>query len=79
MHVRGYIERGNINTPLELALLNEISRFHLVGAVLDRVPGLTNRTGHLREEMKNAIVDNLQYAHEHGADRPEVTNWVWPF
>jgi xylulose-5-phosphate/fructose-6-phosphate phosphoketolase len=43
------------------------------------VPGLANRTGHLREEMKNAIVDNLQYAHEHGADRPEVTNWVWPF
>jgi xylulose-5-phosphate/fructose-6-phosphate phosphoketolase len=78
MHVRGYIERGNINTPLELALLNETSRFHLVGAVLDRVPGLANRTGHLREEMKNAIVDNLQYAHEHGADRPELTNWVWP-
>ena len=22
--------------------------------------------------MKNAIIDNLRYAHEHGTDRPEI-------
>jgi xylulose-5-phosphate/fructose-6-phosphate phosphoketolase len=78
MHVRGYKERGNINTPLELALLNETSRFHLVIDVIDRVPTLGAKAGHLRDEMKNAIIDNMNYAHEHGADRPEIANWVWP-
>ena len=40
LHVRGYKEKGNINTPLELAMLNETSRFHLVIDVIDRVPKL---------------------------------------
>jgi xylulose-5-phosphate/fructose-6-phosphate phosphoketolase len=79
MHVRGYKEKGNINTPLELAMLNETSRFHLVIDVIDRVPKLRTKAAHLKEEMKNAIIDNLRYAHEHGTDRPEITNWVWPY
>jgi xylulose-5-phosphate/fructose-6-phosphate phosphoketolase len=79
MHVRGYKEKGNINTPLELAILNQIDRFNLVIDVIDRVPGLAVRAAHLKEEMKNAIIDNLRYAHEHGTDRAEITNWVWPY
>jgi xylulose-5-phosphate/fructose-6-phosphate phosphoketolase len=78
MHVRGYMEKGNINTPLELAILNEIDRFHLVIDVIDRVPGLAARAAHLKEEMRNAILDNLAYAHREGTDRDEITNWVWP-
>jgi len=78
LHVRGYKEKGNINTPLELAILNETSRFHLVIDAIDRVPSLRTTAAHLRAEMENAIVDNTRYAHEHGADRPEITNWVWP-
>jgi xylulose-5-phosphate/fructose-6-phosphate phosphoketolase len=78
MHVRGYKEKGNINTPLELAMLNETSRFNLVIDVIDRVPTLRGRCAHLKEEMKNAIVDNLRYAHEQGTDRPEIVNWKWP-
>ncbi|HSD97812.1 MAG TPA: phosphoketolase family protein, partial [Sulfuricaulis sp.] len=79
LHVRGYKEKGNINTPLELAILNQIDRFNLVIDVIDRVPGLTARGAHLKEEMKNAIIDNLNYAHTHGTDRTEITNWVWPY
>ena len=79
LHVRGYKEKGNINTPLELAMLNETSRFHLVIDVIDRVPKLRTKAAHLKEEMKNAIIDNLRYAHEHGTDRPEVANWTWPY
>ena len=78
LHVRGYKEKGNINTPLELAMLNETSRFNLVIDVIDRVPKLRTRAAHLKEEMRNAIIDNLRYAHEHGADRPELANWTWP-
>ena len=79
LHVRGYKEKGNINTPLELAMLNETSRFHLVIDVVDRVPKLRTRAAHLKEEMKNAIIDHTRYAHEHGTDRPEIANWTWPY
>jgi xylulose-5-phosphate/fructose-6-phosphate phosphoketolase len=79
MHVRGYKEKGNINTPLELAMLNETSRFNLVIDIIDRVPKLRRSAAHLKEEMKNAIVENLAYAHEHGTDSKEITEWVWPY
>jgi xylulose-5-phosphate/fructose-6-phosphate phosphoketolase len=78
MHVRGYKEKGNINTPLELAIINQIDRFDLVIDVIDRVPGLGARAAHLKEEMKNKIIDSLTYAHTEGTDRAEITNWVWP-
>jgi xylulose-5-phosphate/fructose-6-phosphate phosphoketolase len=29
--------------------------------------------------MKNAILDNLRYAHEQGTDRREIVNWTWPY
>jgi xylulose-5-phosphate/fructose-6-phosphate phosphoketolase len=79
LHVRGYKEKGNINTPLELAILNQVDRFDLVIDVIDRVPRLHNKAAHLKEDMKNEIILNLSYAHEHGTDRPEITNWVWPY
>jgi xylulose-5-phosphate/fructose-6-phosphate phosphoketolase len=78
LHVHGYREKGNINTPFELAILNETSRFQLVIDVIDRVPKLREKAGYLKEEMKNAILDNLSYAHEHGRDRPEIADWTWP-
>jgi xylulose-5-phosphate/fructose-6-phosphate phosphoketolase len=78
MHVRGYKEKGNINTPLELAILNQIDRFNLVIDVIDRVPRVAERAAHLKEEMKNSILDSLAYARSEGADRPEIVNWVWP-
>jgi xylulose-5-phosphate/fructose-6-phosphate phosphoketolase len=77
-HVHGYRERGNINTPLELAILNGTDRFTLVIDVIDRVPGLASRAAHLKEEMKEAIIDSLTYAHTEGIDRDEITNWLWP-
>jgi xylulose-5-phosphate/fructose-6-phosphate phosphoketolase len=79
LHVRGYKEKGNINTPLELAMLNETSRFNLVIDVIERVPKLRERGSHLKEDMKTAIIENMRYAHEFGADRPEITNWTWPY
>jgi xylulose-5-phosphate/fructose-6-phosphate phosphoketolase len=29
--------------------------------------------------MKNEIILNLSYARENGTDRPEITNWLWPY
>jgi len=78
LHVHGYRERGNINTPFELVLLNETSRFHLAMDALDRVPRLRGKVGHCMDDLRNAILDNLRYAHEQGADRPEIADWTWP-
>ncbi|MFZ9167189.1 phosphoketolase family protein [Vulcanococcus sp.] len=76
-HVRGYKERGNINTPLELAMNNQIDRFNLVIDVIDRVPGLGSRAAHVKERMKEAILSHRAYAHQHGMDAPEINNWQW--
>jgi xylulose-5-phosphate/fructose-6-phosphate phosphoketolase len=77
VHVRGYKEKGNINTPLELAMNNQIDRFNLVIDVIDRVPGLGSRAAHVKERMKEAILANRSYAHEHGMDAPDVSDWRW--
>jgi xylulose-5-phosphate/fructose-6-phosphate phosphoketolase len=79
IHVRGYKEEGNINTPLELAIRNQVDRFHLVIDVIDRVPKLGSAAGHVKERMKNAIIENLDYAFTHGIDKDEITNWKWSY
>ena len=76
-HVRGYKEKGNINTPLELAMNNQIDRFNLVIDVIDRVAGLGSRAAHVKERMKEAILANRAYAHQHGMDAPDVSQWRW--
>ena len=76
-HVRGYKEKGNINTPLELAMNNQIDRFNLVIDVIDRVPGLGSRAAHIKERMKDQILSHRSHAHEHGMDDPAITNWRW--
>jgi xylulose-5-phosphate/fructose-6-phosphate phosphoketolase len=78
LHVRGYKERGNINTPLELAIVNEVDRFHLAIDVIDRVPKLQAKAAHTKEWLKDQIIDAVNYAHEHGIDRPEIRDWKWP-
>ncbi|KAI9129933.1 phosphoketolase [Acaryochloris sp. CCMEE 5410] len=79
IHVRGYKEQGNINTPLELAIKNEVDRFNLVIDVIDRVPKLGSAAGHAKERMKNKIIECLAYAHEYGKDQDEIVNWQWPY
>jgi xylulose-5-phosphate/fructose-6-phosphate phosphoketolase len=77
-HVRGYKEKGNINTPLELAILNQIDRFNLAIDVVDRVPRLQRSYAHLKDWLKGQIVDHLNYAYKEGIDSEEIRNWSWP-
>jgi xylulose-5-phosphate/fructose-6-phosphate phosphoketolase len=78
IHVRGYKEKGNINTPLELAILNQVDRFNQAIDVIDRVPRLQATAAHTREWLKEEIIESINYAHENGIDRPEITGWTWP-
>jgi xylulose-5-phosphate/fructose-6-phosphate phosphoketolase len=78
-HVRGYKEKGNINTPLELAISNEIDRFSLAIDAIDRVPKLQKIGGHAKEKFRNLQIQCVNYAHEHGIDKPDVAGWTWPY
>ena len=78
-HVRGYKEKGNINTPLELAISNEIDRFSLAIDAIDRVPKLQKIGGHAKEKFRNLQIQCVNYAHEHGSDKPDVAGWTWPY
>ena len=78
IHVRGYKEHGNINTPMELAIRNQIDRFDLVIDVIDRVPKLQVMGAHVKELMKNEIIESLNFAFQEGYDRPDFSGWTWP-
>ncbi len=78
IHVRGYKEKGNINTPMELAIQNQVDRFTLAIDAIDRVPSLKVRGSHAREMLLNRQIDCRNYAYEHGIDMPEVVGWKWP-
>jgi len=79
LHVRGYKERGNINTPMELAIENEIDRYTIAIDVIDRVPKLQTIGAHAKEKFRNMQIECRRYAHTFGIDKPEVTDWRWPF
>lgn len=79
LHVRGYKEKGNINTPLELAIENEIDRFSLAIDVIDRVPRLQVTGAHIKERLRDRRIACRHYAHEHGIDPPEIRDWVQQF
>jgi len=78
IHVRGYKEQGNINTPLELAIVNQVDRFNIAIDVIDRVPRLQATAAHTKEWLKDQIIDSVNFAHENGIDRKEITDWKWP-
>ena len=78
IHVRGYKEKGNINTPLELAILNQVDRFNLAIDVIDRVPTLQATAAHTKQWLLDQITESVNYAHEYGMDRPEISGWTWP-
>jgi xylulose-5-phosphate/fructose-6-phosphate phosphoketolase len=78
IHVHGYREKGSIDTPLELTIINGLDRFHLCIDVIDRVPHLQATAAHEKEWLKQQIIENLNYAYTFGVDKPEISNWVWP-
>lgn len=78
LHVRGYKEEGTTTTPFDMAVKNQIDRYHLVIDVIERVPGLKVRGAHLRQQMEQRLIEHEQYIREHGEDMPEIRDWRWP-
>jgi xylulose-5-phosphate/fructose-6-phosphate phosphoketolase len=61
-----------------MVMLNDLDRFKLVMDVIDRVPGLIDRAGELRQEMADRRLLARAYTREHGEDPAEVRDWTWP-
>jgi xylulose-5-phosphate/fructose-6-phosphate phosphoketolase len=76
-HVRGYKEEGPTSTPFDMVKLNDLDRFQHVIDVIDRVPGLGSRAGHVRQEMDDARLRARAYTREHGEDDPAIRDWTW--
>jgi len=78
LHVRGYKEKGNINTPMELAINNETDRYSLAIDAIDRVPKLQPIGAHAKEKFRNRQIACRRHAYEQGIDAPDITGWRWP-
>ena len=80
MHVRGYKEKGNIDTPLELAIRNETDRYSLAIRAIDSLESVLGNSGaSAREKLIDERIKSINYAYEIGMDPEEFTNWIWPF
>jgi xylulose-5-phosphate/fructose-6-phosphate phosphoketolase len=77
-HVRGYKEEGTTTTPFDMAVRNDIDRYHLVIDVIDRTPGLGQRAAVVRQRMVDERAAQRRYAYTHGEDPPEIRDWTWP-
>jgi len=77
LHVRGYKEEGTTTTPFDMAVLNDLDRFHLVMDVIDRVPTLGYHAAHLKQLMRDKLIEHRAFIRRHGTDMPEIAQWTW--
>ncbi|MGZ3340619.1 MAG: phosphoketolase family protein, partial [Reyranella sp.] len=77
IHVRGYKEEGTTTTPFDMCVLNELDRFHLVSAVIDRLPELGARAAYAKQAIRDKLIEHRQYITRHGDDMPEISGWTW--
>tara|TARA_R110002049_G_scaffold58143_14_gene158535 strand:+ start:2333 stop:4750 length:2418 start_codon:yes stop_codon:yes gene_type:complete len=78
LHVRGYKEEGTTTTPFDMAVRNDIDRFHLAGDVIDRVPSLGYVAAYAKQRIRDKLIEHRQFINTHGEDMPEIRNWRWP-
>ena len=76
-HVRGYKEEGTTTTPFDMTVLNDLDRFHLAGDAIDRLPRLRGVAGHVKQYLRDRLVEHRHYVSTHGEDMPDVRDWKW--
>jgi xylulose-5-phosphate/fructose-6-phosphate phosphoketolase len=77
LHVRGYKEEGTITTPFDMAVLNELDRFHLANDAIDRLPQLQSRAAYAKQALRDKLIEHREYINLHGVDLPEIASWRW--
>jgi xylulose-5-phosphate/fructose-6-phosphate phosphoketolase len=76
-HVRGFNEQGTTTTPFQMVVLNEVSRYHLAMAALQRANRSDIATSVLLDRCRSAVESATAYAHGHFEDPPEIRDWIW--
>jgi xylulose-5-phosphate/fructose-6-phosphate phosphoketolase len=79
LHVRGYKEEGTTTTPFDMAVLNDLDRFHLAGDLVGRVPRLQRVGAHFKQVLREKLIDHKQYIIQNGDDMPAIRDWTWPY
>ncbi len=77
LHVRGYKEEGTTTTPFDMAVRNDLDRFHLVSDVIERVPKLGGHAAYTRQWLQDKLIEHREYITRFGIDMPEIRNWKW--
>src|SRR4030095_5058037 len=77
LHVRGYKEEGTTTTPFDMVVRNDLNRFHLVSAVIDRVPGFAPPLAPATQKLRDKLIDHRHHIAMVGDDPPEISNWKW--
>lgn len=77
VHIHGYEENGDITTPFDMRVLNELDRYHLAKDAVLSIPELAAKNEAFISKMDDMIEKHHQYIRDNGKDMPEVTNWKW--
>ena len=77
LHVRGYKEEGTTTTPFDMAVMNDLDRFHLVNDVIDRIPLRGSQADYAKQALRDKRIEHKQYIAEYGEDMPEISQWKW--
>lgn len=72
----GYRENGDITTPFDMRVVNQLDRFDLVKAAVSSLEN-SAQYGSIVAEMDAEIAKHNQYIRDIGRDLPEVNEWQW--
>jgi xylulose-5-phosphate/fructose-6-phosphate phosphoketolase len=78
LHVRGYKEEGTITTPFDMAVLNDLDRFHLAADAIDRLPQLGAKAAYVKQVLADRLTQHRTYIRRYGQDMPAIRQWHWP-
>ena len=77
LHVRGYKEEGTTTTPFDMAVMNDLDRFHLVADVIDRIPLRGSQADYTKQVLRDKRIEHKHYIAKYGEDMPEIRQWKW--
>ncbi|MDV7692572.1 phosphoketolase family protein [Enterococcus faecium] len=73
--IHGYKENGDITTPFDMRVVNELDRYHLAKDAALKIKG--SQAEDFAEKMDQKLQEHQNYIRENGIDLPEVLDWKW--